>query len=107
MRVAAASGGGGGNDASGAGSSTQQAKSSSSSDASGPDPGLGLKAVWFGAEAFGNLIGGGSAQQQQRRAAEQQQLTREAAIAAIKEDYESNVSCSAYSRYSRGGDLQA
>ncbi|PRW59024.1 SOUL heme-binding [Chlorella sorokiniana] len=64
---------------------------------SDPNPGLGLKAVWHGAEALGNVIG---AQQQlagsrkrsssSAAAAGSTGLTREQAIAAIKADYSQN-----------------
>lgn len=57
-----------------------------------PAAGLGLKAVWVGAEAFGNVVG--AAKGSQQRAPQQQQsgdgavvLSREEAIASIKDDY--------------------
>ena len=58
--------------------------------------GLGLKAVWVGAEAFGNLVGatkGGKQQQQQKGSgggSGGQALSRSQAIAAIREDYDQN-----------------
>lgn len=61
--------------------------------------GLGLKAVWHGAEALGNVIGaqqqlaGGSKRSSGgsgAAAAASGTLTREQAIAAIKQDYNSN-----------------
>lgn len=56
-----------------------------------PNPGLGLKAVWYGAEAFGNLIGLTKAKDQQKNAFDLQDVcTREEAVAAIRKDYDTN-----------------
>ncbi|KAI7841313.1 hypothetical protein COHA_004932 [Chlorella ohadii] len=82
--------------------------SETSSSSSDPNPGLGLKAVWHGAEALGNVIGaqqqlaGGSKRSSSASAAAGgARLTREQAIAAIKEDYSKNYFVSG------AGDLAA
>ena len=80
-------------------------------------PGLGLKAVWHGAEALGNVIG---AQQQltgsgtrsgggssSSGAAAAGSLTREQAIAAIKEDYARNYFVSGGVREAHSAAAQA
>lgn len=59
-----------------------------------PRAGLGLKAVWVGAEALGNLIGAKKALGGQGGGASaapgSSTLSRQEAIAAIKEDYSQN-----------------
>ena len=63
----------------------------SSSSAEDPNPGLGLKAVWVGAEAFGNVIGatkGSQQQQQQQPGIIAKALSRQEALALIREDYD-------------------
>lgn len=60
-----------------------------------PSPGLGLKAVWVGAEAFGNLVGATKGGKQQQKGGGSggsggQALSRPQAIAAIREDYDQN-----------------
>lgn len=79
----ASSGGGGGSSSSSDNSSSGEASST----------GLGLKAVWVGAEAFGNVVGATKGDQQQQRRQQQQggaPMSREQAIASIKEDYAKN-----------------
>lgn len=82
------------------------AKTSSAADAEAPNPGAGLKAVWMGAEAFGNVVGAlksskkqGQLRQQEASKldgpslAEQQAgaaLKREQALALIREDFIQN-----------------
>mmetsp|Transcript_35916 Transcript_35916/g.49845 ORF Transcript_35916/g.49845 Transcript_35916/m.49845 type:complete len:322 (+) Transcript_35916:78-1043(+) len=69
----------------------------------GKDPsevktGAGLKAVWYGAEQFGKLVGlskkvqGGAGQQSEGRPSRSAggQVEREAAVAALRADYEEN-----------------
>jgi hypothetical protein len=56
---------------------------------------LGLKAVWVGAEAFGNLVGATNGSQKQQKGGGSgggggQALSRPQAIAAIRSDYDQN-----------------
>ncbi|KAK9915073.1 hypothetical protein WJX75_004413 [Coccomyxa subellipsoidea] len=56
-----------------------------------PDPGLGLKAIWYGAEGFGNLIGLTKPKEAEKTQSDQQDICNRAdAVAAIKRDYDSN-----------------
>lgn len=53
------------------------------------DVGVGLKAVWFGAEALGKVIGRGQQAPDAASSSEgSQQMTRDEWIAAIKADYD-------------------
>eukprot|EP00884_Botryococcus_braunii_P014047 jgi/Botrbrau1/22643/Bobra.176_1s0065.1 len=56
------------------------------------DLGLGLKAVWYGAEQFGNLVGLTKQKQSDTEGVKSDavQLTREQVVASIKEDYSVN-----------------
>lgn len=58
--------------------------SGSSSSVESPSPGLGLKAVWHGAEALGNIIGA-SKGPSNSMASSTQTLTRQEAVAAVRE----------------------
>lgn len=80
VRVACASGGGSGASGSGNGSKEE------------PSLGAGLKAVWVGAEAFGNVVGAmkGSQQQQQVAASSTGPLTREQVLQSLREDFDNN-----------------
>lgn len=51
--------------------------------------GVGLKAVWYGAEVLGKVVGRGQ-EQANSEAIQTQQLSREECIAAIKADYETS-----------------
>lgn len=82
-------------------------KGSTGSDGAG-STGLGLKAVWVGAEAFGNVVGATKGGQQQQRKRKQQgggeALSRQEAVALIKEDYSKNyfISGKRRTQHSRG-----
>lgn len=95
--AAAASGSGG---SGGGGSSKTPA---STDDATTPNPGLGLKAVWVGAEALGNVIGAtkggssgtgsggtGGSKRGSSSGGGTATMSRQQAIEAIKADYEAN-----------------
>jgi len=49
---------------------------------------LGLKAAWYGAEAFGKVIGGGDAKSSSASSAAAPPTSREAALASIRADYD-------------------
>ncbi|CAL5221288.1 g3454 [Coccomyxa viridis] len=55
-----------------------------------PEPGAGLKAVWYGAEQFGNLIGLAKPRAGKAKNQPQAGISRQDAIAAIRKDYDSN-----------------
>lgn len=82
-----------GSGSSGGGNSSGNRGNTSSGEANSTS--LGLKAVWVGAEAFGNVVGATKGGQQQRQQRQRQReggapLSREQAIASIKEDYSKN-----------------
>ncbi|EIE19457.1 hypothetical protein COCSUDRAFT_31253 [Coccomyxa subellipsoidea C-169] len=56
-----------------------------------PDPGLGLKAIWYGAEGFGNLIGLTKAKKEEKTQSDRKEICNRAdAVAAIRKDYDCN-----------------
>jgi hypothetical protein len=64
-------------------------------DAAGPAVGMGLKAVWFGAEALGDMVAFAKRLEARGRDGQgptprQEQLSRAEALAALRADYSSN-----------------
>lgn len=71
----------------------QASKSDGKADKEPGDVGLGLKAVWMGAEVLGNAVGAvkGATNNQRNTTGESSgRLTRDEVIAALKDDYENN-----------------
>lgn len=65
-------------------------------DPEDPNPGLGLKALWFASEQFGNLVGlsktlqGGDTGESKAGKSDVAKLSRSEALALLKDDYDQN-----------------